>query len=57
MRTVIVDVKIRLWIDMDEGQDVGDVIDEMYYVFNASTDHNATIVDTSIEDFEVLDSK
>ncbi len=57
MRTVTVDVKMRLWIDLDEGQDVGDVIDEMYYVFNVSTDHNATIVDTSIEDFEVLDSK
>ena len=57
MRTVTVDVKVRLLIDLDEGQDVCDVINEMYYVFNASTDHNATIVDTSIEDYEVVDSK
>jgi hypothetical protein len=55
MKTVIVDVQVRLWIELDEKEDVGDIIDEMYYVFNADTDHNASIVDTSIEDYTIVD--
>lgn len=56
MRKVYVTVTSRLIIDMDEGIEVNEVIDEMDYSFTSKTD-GADIVATEIEDFEVNDSK
>jgi len=56
MRKVYVDVSVRLVINIDEGVDIGDVINEMEYSFSDTTT-NADIVDTEITGFEVTDSK
>ena len=56
MRKVYVDVKVRLVINMDEGMEVSDVIDDIDYGFISQTD-GATVEDESIEHFEVVDSK
>lgn len=57
-RKVYVNVTVRLIIDMDEGVEVSDVINEMDYEFWTSDNvDNATIVDTEIREFEVIDSK
>ncbi|MCK9462603.1 MAG: hypothetical protein M0R80_23535 [Proteobacteria bacterium] len=55
-RKVYVNVKVQLILDMDEGVDVGDVIDEVDYDFASTTD-GATVHDMHIEDYEVTDSK
>ena len=56
MRKVYVEVVSRIIINMDEGIEVSDVIDEMDYSFNSQT-QGADIVDSEIQDFEVMDSK
>lgn len=56
MRKVYVELKVKLVIEMEEGMEVGEVIDDMDYDFNSNSD-NAEIVDSTIEDFEVQDSK
>jgi hypothetical protein len=56
MRTVVVEVKAKLIIDMDEGIEVSEVINKMNYSFNSNTE-DADISDTEILDFEVIDSK
>ena len=57
MRKVIVEVKVKLVINMDEGVEVSDVISEMDYDFDASEIDGADIEDTEILDHEVIDSK
>lgn len=57
MRKVIVEVKVRLVINMDEGLEVSDVINEMEYDFTAQNDGAADIEDTEILDHELIDSK
>jgi len=46
----------RLIIDMDEGIEVDEVLENMDYDFTSSTD-GAEIVDTEIMEWEVTDSK
>jgi hypothetical protein len=41
---------------MGEGIEVGEVINEMEYSFVSTTD-NSDIIDMSIENYEVIDSK
>jgi len=55
-RKVYVTVTARLVIRMDEGIEVGDVIDDMNYAFTSDTE-GAVIEDSSIENHEVNDSK
>ena len=57
MRTVTVNVVVKIRMSMDEGIEVGDAIDEMDYEFNPSSDHSVTVEDTEIISCEVIDSK
>jgi hypothetical protein len=57
MRKVTVEVKVKLVINMDEGLEVSDVIDEMEYDFTANNEGAAYIEDMEILDHEVTDSK
>ena len=56
MRKVYVEVKVKLILNMDDGIEVDDVINEMEYDFNSNTE-GADVHDSTIEDFEVTDSK
>ena len=56
MRTVTVEVKVKLTIKADEGVEIGDILDEMEYSFKDTTG-NAEIEDTEILDHEVTDSR
>jgi len=56
MRKVTVEVKVKLLIHADEGKDISDVIGEMGYNFIYS-EPGADVVDSEIEDYEVLDSR
>lgn len=55
-RKVSLKVTVDMTVRIDEGQDVSEVIDEMDYWFNDETG-NATIEDTAIADYEIVDSK
>ena len=55
-RKVYVKLTAGLILDMEEGIDVSDVIDEMDYTFVSKTD-NADIIDTQIRGYEIEDSK
>ena len=55
-RKVIVEVKVKLVINMDEGIEVSDVINELEYDFTSTVD-GADIEDTEILDHDVTDSK
>lgn len=55
-RKVTVHVTMKLVINMDEGIEVGDVIDEMERTFTSNTD-GADIEDDEMLDYEVTDSK
>jgi hypothetical protein len=55
-RKVYVEVKVQLIIDMDEGVEVSEVINEMVHNFDSETE-NADIVDSEILGYEVTDSK
>jgi hypothetical protein len=57
MRKVFVNVTVKLEIDMDEGVEVSDVINEMDYDFNMWERTDCDITNTEITDFEVIDSK
>ena len=56
MRKVYIDVKVRLIIEMDEGIEVNEVMQELDYDFTSKTD-GATVIDTEFDEFEVTDSK
>ena len=56
MRKVTVELKVKLLIHADEGKEISDVIDEMGYNFVYS-EPGAEIVDTEIEDYEIIDSR
>lgn len=55
-RKVYIEVKVRLVVRMDEGVEVGEVIQEMDYNFDSQT-NGANIEDTEILDYEITDSK
>ena len=56
MRKVFVEVKVRLVIIQNEDVETSEVIDEMEYEFTDTTG-KADIVDVTLEDYEVVDSK
>ena len=56
MRKVIVEVKVKLVVNVDEGYAIGHILDEMDYSFTDTTTR-ADIQDTEILDYEVKDSK
>ena len=56
MRKVTVELKIKMLIHADEDKDISDVINEMGYNFVYS-EPGADIIDTEIEDYEVIDSR
>lgn len=55
-RKVEVEIKVKLSIAVDDGVEVGHIIDELEYDF-ADTTTQATIEDTEILDYEVKDSR
>lgn len=57
MKKLTVDVNVRLQIDIDEDQDLGEVIDEMYVCFSADPDTDATVKDYEITSVAVTDSR
>ena len=54
-RKVYVRLEVRIIIDMDEGIEVSEVINELDYNFKSETD-GAEITDTQISDHTVIDS-
>jgi hypothetical protein len=56
MSTVTVKVEVKLTMKVDEGVEISEIIDEMEYNFSDTTT-NATIENTEITDFEVIDSR
>lgn len=56
MRKVYVDVTVKLILEMDEGIELDEVINELDYSFT-STIESATVVDSEIDNFEITDSK
>lgn len=56
MRKVSVKVEVLLRLDMDEGVNVADAINEMDYNFTSTLD-TVDIVHTEIADYEVIDSR
>lgn len=55
-RKVTVEVKVKLTINMDDGVEVSEVINEMEYDFTSTID-GADIEDTEIIDHDVTDSR
>lgn len=56
MSRVLVGVKVHLIIDIDDGEEISHVIDEMDYSFKDTTG-NAEVLDSYIVDYKVKDSK
>ena len=56
MRKVYVTLNVQLIIEVEEGIEINEVINEMEYDFTSKTE-DAVIVDSSIEGDEVTDSK
>lgn len=56
-RKVTVELKVKLLINMDEGIEVADVVNEMEYMFYDPEDMGARIEDMEITDYEIIDSK
>lgn len=55
-RKVYVVVTTRLIVEMEEGIEMGEVIQEMDYNFTSQTE-GVDIVDTEIRDYNIEDSK
>lgn len=55
-RKVYVNVTTKLIIHVDEGTDVNEVLENMDYDFT-STHDTADIIDTEIQDWNIIDSK
>ena len=57
MRKVSVKLDVYLIVDVEEGVEVYDVLNEMEYEFTAPADIGGEIVDYSITDYQITDSK
>jgi len=55
-RKVYIKVKVNLILNINDGVEVGDIVNELEYLFKDTTG-SADIVDTEILDWEVTDSK
>ena len=49
-------MQVKLVMSIDEGTAVSEIVDELDYSFSDTTT-KATIEDTAIEDYEIVDSK
>ena len=56
MKKVFVELKVRLVINQNEDVETSEILDELEYDFTDTTG-KADIVDTTIEDYEVVDIK
>lgn len=56
MRKVVIDLKVKLTLNVDEGVAIEEIINEMDYDFYERTSF-ADILDTEITGFEIIDSK
>lgn len=56
MRTVTVKLTINLVLNIDEGVEVQEIVNDMSYQFT-SEDTRATVMDEEITDSEVIDSR
>lgn len=55
-RRVVVEVKVKLIMDVEEGVSIDHIISDMDYDFSFSGEE-ATINDTEIVDYNIMDSK
>jgi len=55
-RKVVIEIKVKLVLDVNSNVDVNDVIDDMEYDFTPNHDQ-ASFVDSEILDYEVIDSR
>ena len=55
-RKVYVELKVRLIVNVDEGTEIGEIVDELEYDFTDTTG-KADVEDSTISDYEVTDSK
>lgn len=55
-RKVEVNVTVKLKMVVEEGQEIGDILDEIEYDFSDTTG-NADVEDMEIVDYEVVDSR
>ena len=55
-RKVIVELKVKLLLNVDEESQISDIVDELDYNFSDTTG-SADVIDTEISDFEIIDSK
>ena len=56
MRKVVVEIKVKAIINVDDDIEISEIIDELDYDFTDTTT-KATIEDTEIIDYEIIDSK
>ncbi len=56
MRKVYVEAKIKIIIDIDEGIEISEVMNELDWGFVSMTD-NADVADVEMIDYEIVDSK
>jgi hypothetical protein len=56
MRKVYLEVKTKLILNLEEGVDISDVIDEMEYGFEPQPEHGE-LLDSEILEYDVKDSK
>ena len=56
MKKVFVELKVRLVINQNEDVETSEIIDELEYDFTDTTG-KADVFDSTIEDYEVVDSK
>jgi hypothetical protein len=56
MRKVYLKIMCMVIVNVDEGIEISDIVDELDYNFVSTTD-GADIVDTEILDYDIVDSK
>ena len=55
-RKVVIELRIKVVMTVDEGVGIGEIVNELdYQILDTTT--KATIEDTEIYDYEVIDSK
>jgi putative NIF3 family GTP cyclohydrolase 1 type 2 len=50
-------LQVKLVVEVDEGVEMREVVDELDYEFNNADSGRFNVVDTEIRDFAVVDSK
>jgi hypothetical protein len=57
MKKITVRATVTLLLHLDETTDTGEFLDEMDYSFKAGEDTGGDVMDTTIENYEVVDSR